>query len=515
MSRPTESSRPSPLFLRWLKGETDALTPAQEYLVAALAVAVVTGCGFIIRPWSDYWAVAVLYLFMIVLLSLRIGQGPILGAAALAALTWDFLFFPPLFTFMLDRFEDWMMFGLFFAIALVTGRFTGRIRLAERSERQRARRATALYELTRTLASAQSADEVLRHATEQVQAQFGTRLALLTADPADPDRLVLHPAATYAISAAGQEAALAAFRADGGSGAGTWATDSARRFFPLEAAGRRFGVMAVETDSTASPADVLDGFAAQIALALEHERLRAVSEAARVQAASDQLHRSLLDSVSHELKTPLAVIASAAESLQTTVPAPDRPLVGEIHVAAQRLRRLVDNLLDTTRLDSGGLDAQLDWCDLSDLINAALKTTQDIRHGRRLHLQIPTGLPLVRCDFDLIQQALANLIHNACRHTPFAAEITVSAGVDEAARRVWLAVADTGPGLREDQLARLFERFFRGEPRRPGGLGLGLSIARGFAEAHGGALRAENQRGGGARFVILLPFETHDNVPAE
>jgi two-component system sensor histidine kinase KdpD len=189
--------------------------------------------------------------------------------------------------------------------------------------------------------------------------------------------------------------------------------------------------------------------------------------------------------------------------------------VQEIHQASERLHSVVVNLLDTTRLESGGLQAQLDWCDVSDLVNAALKIAGDAQHGRTIHLQLPLGLPLVWCDFDLIQQALANLVHNACRHTPARAEITVSAGVDEAAGRVWLAVADNGPGLREEQRARLFERFFRGEPGRAGGLGLGLSIARGFAETQGGSLTAENQPGGGARFVLALPLQHHDQVPAE
>jgi two-component system sensor histidine kinase KdpD len=132
-----------------------------------------------------------------------------------------------------------------------------------------------------------------------------------------------------------------------------------------------------------------------------------------------------------------------------------------------------------------------------------------------VHVRLDPGLPLVHGDSDLLQQALVNLMHNACRHAPPPAEITVSAGVDESNQRIWLAVSDTGPGLSEDLRARLFERFFRGQPNRAGGLGLGLSIARGFVEAHGGSLTAENQPGGGARFVILLPLEQHDSVPAE
>ncbi len=494
--------------------------PGWGYLTALVAVSAATGIGYLIRPWSDYWAVAVIYLFAIVLLGLRLRQGPILFAATLCALTWDFLFFPPLYTFVVTRVEDWMMLGLFFVIALVTGRLTGRIRAQEQAERARAQRATALYELTRVLASAQSADEVLRNAAGQGAALFGARLAVLTAESEQPGRLVLHPSAALALTLVEQQTAWEFF--SGRARSSRFAPPAAaggRAYFTLAVAGRVLGVMVVQPAPGAglSPAqqELLDAFSTQIALALEHERLRAEHEAARVQAASDRLHRTLLDSVSHELKTPLAVIAAATESLGATVAPADRPLVQEIHVAAERLRGVVVNLLDTTRLESGGLHAQLDWCDVSDLVNAALKIVGDAQLGRTIHLRLPAGLPLVRCDFDLIQQAVANLVHNACRHTPAGVEITVAAGTDEAAGRLWLAVADDGSGLREEQRARLFERFFRGDPGRAGGLGLGLSIARGFAEAHGGTLVAENQPGGGARFVLSLPLQHHEQVPAE
>jgi two-component system sensor histidine kinase KdpD len=130
-------------------------------------------------------------------------------------------------------------------------------------------------------------------------------------------------------------------------------------------------------------------------------------------------------------------------------------------------------------------------------------------------VQLPPNLPLVRLDFGLMQQALVNLIHNACQHTPPATAIMLTAGVDEAAQQLWVAVEDDGPGLDAAQLPRLFDKFFRGQPDRAGGLGLGLSIVRGFVEAHGGRVRAENRPGGGARFTVFLPLDRHGNVPPE
>jgi two-component system sensor histidine kinase KdpD len=168
-----------------------------------------------------------------------------------------------------------------------------------------------------------------------------------------------------------------------------------------------------------------------------------------------------------------------------------------------------------TRLESGMLRLRRDWCDPADLINAARETTADALRGRNVRTELPEGLPLVRADAGLIQQALANLIHNACVHTPPTADITLSAGADEKTHQIWMAVADSGPGLRADQQGRLFDKFFRGEPGRAGGLGLGLSIVRGFVEAHGGRVEADNQPTGGARFTIFLPLERPDSVPPE
>ena len=406
------------------------------------------------------------------------------------------------------------MFGIFFVIALVTGRLTGRLRAQERDQRQREQRATALYQLTRAIAAARSADEVLRNAAAQVQELFGARLAIFTMDPAQPGRLLLHPAATYVADEREQGVAAWTFRNHKAAGRFTDTLPAAEGFYlPLLAGENCVGVMGVRPPAEATlpinQRGLLESFATQIALALDRERLRSTEEAARLSQESEKLHRTLLDGVSHELKTPLTVIASAAENLA------DGPLVAEIRTATLRLQRLVNNLLDMTRLESGALRLRRDWCDPADLINAAREATADAWHGRDVRTELPAGLPLVRADAGLIQQALANLIHNACVHTPPAAAITLSAGADEAARQIWMTVADNGPGLRADQQGRLFDKFFRGDPSRAGGLGLGLSIARGFAEAHGGHIEAHNQPAGGARFTIFLPLERPASVPPE
>jgi two-component system sensor histidine kinase KdpD len=499
---------------RWQTWSASAASRPREYVTALLTVFGITLGGLAIQGWTGYTAVSLFYLTAVILLGLFVGQGPILLAATLSALTWNFLFIPPIFTFRVDKFEDGLMLGIFFVTALVTGRLTGRLRAQERDQRQREQRAIALYQLTRAIAAARSADEVLRNAAAQVQELFGARLAIFTGDLAQPGRLVVHPAASYVADEKEQGVAAWAFRNHRNAGRFTDTLPAAEGFYlPLRAGENCVGVMGVkpppEATLAVSQRELLESFATQIALALDRERLRMSEEAARLSRESEKLHRTLLDGVSHELKTPLAVIAAAAENLT------DAPLVEEIRTAVQRLQRLVNNLLDMTRLEAGELRLRRDWCDPADLINAAREATADAWRGRTVRMELAADLPLVRADAGLIQQALANLIHNACVHTPPTGAISLAAGVNESAQQVWISVADHGPGLRPDQRDRLFDKFFRGDPARAGGLGLGLSIARGFVEAHGGRIVADNLPGGGARFTIFLPWERPASIPPE
>ena len=503
---------------RWSEWNPTIRSQPREYGKAALVIVGVTAVGLLLKPLTGYFAPSLFYLTAVVMLGLFMGQGPILLAAGLSALTWNFLFIPPVFTFRIDKFEDGLMFGLFFVIALVTGRLTSRIRQQELNERKREQRAIALYQLTRAIANSRSTDEMLRNASEQIRELFGARLVIFAVDAAGVLRL--HGAATYTVDDKEQSVATWSFRNRKSAGRFTDTLPGAGAYYlPLVAGDTSVGVMGVKPPDEATlpvaQRELLESFATQIALALDRERLRSADEEARLSRASEKLHRTLLDSVSHELKTPLAVIAAATENLAAATPGPGLPLVEEIRTAVRRLQRLVNNLLDMTRLESGALGMHRDWCDPADLLNAAREATAEASRGREVRTELPPNLPLVRADFGLIQQALVNLIHNACVHTPPATAITLSAGVDESAGQVWLAVTDHGPGVRLGEEARLFDKFYRGDPGRAGGIGLGLSIVRGFVEAHGGHVSVQNQPAGGARFTISLPLARHDSVPAE
>jgi K+-sensing histidine kinase KdpD len=245
------------------------------------------------------------------------------------------------------------------------------------------------------------------------------------------------------------------------------------------------------------------------------EHLGAANARAMLLTESDRLHRALFDSVSHELKTPLTVLRTAAPALMEKATGEQAGLAREITQATDRLERLVGNLLDQTRLESGILAPQMDWCDARDLIQAACTEVRDSLAGRPVRTEIAENTSLLRVDAALMVQAITNLLMNASLYTPPGTPITIRSGVDPARNRVFISVEDEGPGIPAGLQSRLFQKFQRGTTAHPGGLGLGLSIVHGFVAAQGGEVTAENKPAGGAAFTISLPVAPCEGVPIE
>jgi two-component system sensor histidine kinase KdpD len=224
---------------------------------------------------------------------------------------------------------------------------------------------------------------------------------------------------------------------------------------------------------------------------------------------SERLYTALLNSISHELRTPIATISGAAGLLDAQAAGDDRvraELVRTIQGAANRLNRLVANLLDMSRLDAGRLQLKRDWCDIGEVIGVAAQRVEDCLLQRPFTIDVPPDLPLVQMDFVLMEQVLVNLLDNACNYSPPHSAIRIAASVKRG--KLTIAVEDSGPGIPGDDLEHVFDKFYRVQGTAVGGTGLGLSICRGLIEAHGGTLTAENMPEGGARFSIALPADT-------
>jgi two-component system sensor histidine kinase KdpD len=379
-SRAIEQRSSEPLDKAKTNGEehvpsAPSVAPLKEYISAVIGVAALTIACWLLTPLTGYGAISLIFLLGVLLAGMVLNRGPVLLVAALSALSWNFLFIPPLFTLHIAKLEDALTFATYFIIAITVGSLTAQLKAREH-------------------------------------------------------------------------------------------------------------------------------LAAQVQLAQESERLR----------------KTLLDCVSHELKTPLAAIGAASQELSRLAPNLQDPqmvkdLASEIRDGSRRLNRVVDNLLDMNRLESGVIRPKREWCDVRELLQSAVDIERESINGRDIRLDVPEEIPLALVDHTLIEQAVAKLLANAGSHTP--ARLPIEIDAEYTNDHLFISVSDRGPGIPIEATERLFEKFYRGDNRKTGGLGLGLSIARGLIEAHGGRLTAENRDGGGARFTIRLPVRVTDMTGME
>jgi two-component system sensor histidine kinase KdpD len=478
----------------------------QQYLFAAGTVAATGIFNLVLMKFTGPRVPGLAFLLVVVLLALKVGRGPVLLAGALSALAWNYFFLPPRFTFIIANVEDGILFSLYFVVAIVLGQLVARIRLQEEAERRREERATALYEMSHDLAEAGSRDEIVWQLVSQINRVFHTPVAVALPEN---NKLFAHPDSSLALSEKELSVADWAFRQRKAAGRFTDNLPGAEALhLPLATERKAFGILAVSFPDkrlTLAQRDLLETFARQAALVLDRVELRTAAEQARLLAESEKFSRTLLNSISHELRTPLAASTSAASALAAAGAAPpeQRALIGEIQEANARLNRVVGNLLDVARLESGQVRPRLDWHDARDLVQTTLRELQRELATHPVKLDLPAAPVLVRLDFSLAQHALANLLLNAANHTPANTPIEISAQL--ANDQLVLSVADRGPGIPPEWLPRIFDKFFRAPTAPTGGSGLGLTIVKGFVEAHGGTITASNRPGGGALFTISLP----------
>jgi two-component system sensor histidine kinase KdpD len=509
------------------QGPRPSLRPANPWKIdfptyawVAGVVAAVTGLNAILDRFVGYYALALTYLLAVVVMALFVGRGPVFFAASLSAILWNFFFLPPRFTFYITNFQDGMMFAMYFIVALVLGQLTARIRSQQAAERQREERATALYLLTRELAESPDLSQLLALVIQQVGKTFRADVALSLPEELETAPVTPYFASSWTLSDKEHSVAAWAFQQRQSAGRGTDnLPGSDGLHLPLMAGSRAAGVLSLRFRDAepVSPAqrDLLEAFVRQIALVFDRERLRDAETRAKLLAESERMGTMLLNSVSHELRTPLAAISSVGSGLAAAgqLNSAQQALVSELDEATRRLNRLVQNLLDLSRLEAGHLRKNSDWHDLRDLLNSALQNLGRLLERHLVKTDIPKNFPPVKLDAVLTEQILVNLLGNAAVHTPPGTTVEFQARVDGG--EVVLRLIDNGPGLPSGDPMRLFDRFQRGPDAAAGGTGIGLSLVKGFAELQGGSVSAENRAGGGAVFTVKLPLSKLPPVPEE
>jgi len=244
---------------------------------------------------------------------------------------------------------------------------------------------------------------------------------------------------------------------------------------------------------------------AQVISKYERELLRNATRKTYMISESEKLYKTLFNSISHELRIPIAAIMGSSETLleQHLPEQIQKELYTEINIASIRLNRLVENLLNMSRLESGRITPHPDWCDAHDLVNSVSESLQNELEAFRFKTDIPNDLPLIYVDFGLMEQVLHNLILNATQHSPKGSIIELRIEITD--DNLFIKVIDQGHGFPEDELSSVFDKFYRGKDAKAGGTGLGLSIVKGFVEAHNGSVTAANRVNGGAIFILKIP----------
>lgn len=474
-------------------------TGLRRYLLAVTIIGLVALVCSPLSGTSNYHIVSFVLLFVVSILATFLGIGPVLVASTLSALVWNYLFIPPQFTFHIEKTEDILMFAMFFIIALLNGILTTRIRRQEKLALEREWRTNALFHLTGQLSKAGSIEEVMEVGIQEIREYFSVDSCFVLNDGSQKQNIVrpMEPGTE-------QWSDHRIFDQMKGSGKGIY---DGFVFYRLKGARLNPGLVALKSEVLFEGDKKVfwETFIAQISVALEREFLGGIAQKAKILDESDRLYKTLFNSISHELRIPVATILGASDSLLSSSHPENirEALYNEIFTASLRLNRLIENLLNMSRLESGRISVRLDWYDINDLVN---KVTGDLSEELKpfsLAVSIADEMPLARIDFGLMEQVLYNLLVNSCQHAPPASEIRIE--ISHLNDELVIRIIDHGPGFSDEDLKQVFRKFYRTGTSRTGGLGLGLSIVKGFAEAHKGHVSVKNRNEGGAEFTVIIP----------
>ncbi len=485
--------------------------PFGRYIFGILLVAMSTVIGVSIRGNLEPANLVMLYLASTVISAVFLGRGPSLFTAIAGVLAFDFFLVPPYLTFAVSDTQYFITFIALFVVSLVVSSLTARVREQAESAVQRERQTAALYDLSKDLTSAADLLQVAKIIISQIGNAFERDVAIFLPDNKQLQIFASSP--NYLPDENELAVAAWAYEHDQPAGRGTDTLPAAAlRCHPLKTSNGIVGVLGVRSkDQTnfLSPEQrlTLAAFANQSALALERANLSEQARQAEILRATESLQTALLNSISHDLRTPLVSITGALSSLDedngTLNESTRRTLIENARGEADRLNRLVGNLLNMTRIESGAIKLRLESEDIQDVIGTALEQLDSRVVNHKIQVDVPAGFPLVPMDFTLIVQVLVNVLDNAVKYSPTGSNIEVSAElVDE---KIRLKIADRGAGIPSEDLTRIFDKFYRVQrPENVSGTGLGLSISKGIVEAHHGTIYASSRDGGGAIITIEL-----------
>jgi len=487
-------------------------SPYRRYFIALLMVVLTTFIGHLIHTKLEPVNLVMLYLVNTMVAAVYLGRGPALLTSILGVLAFDFFLVPPYLTFAVSDTQYFITFIGLFLVSFVVSSLTARTQKQAEAAIQREAHTSALYTLGRDLTSATDLHQVAEIVISHISQVFGRDVAIFL--PENGTLKLFAATGDYAPDANEMAVATWAFEHDQPAGLGTDTLPAiSLRCQPLKTARGQIGVLGIhpkESGKFLSPdqRQTFHAFANQAALAVERASLAEQARHSELLQATEKLQAALLNSISHDLRTPLVSITGALsslreESLNINQEGRDS-LLETAYGEAERLNRLVANLLNMTRLEANAIHLRLEPCDIQDAIGSALNQLEERLGNKPIVVTIPEGLPLVSLDFALFGQVLVNVIDNAVKYSPKDSQIDID--VTQTEKAISIHVCDRGIGIPEEDLERVFDKFYRvSRPESVNGTGLGLAICKGIVETHGGQISAANRQGGGTVITITLP----------
>ncbi len=494
--------------------DIDRPAPGRSALILTVLASLVTGilCALLDNKTNMDASPYILMIILFVLAAfIRVGSRWIF--AALTVLAVIVLVLPPSFTLPLKFPSDIVQFSLFFLVTMLIGILAIRLRRQEREAFRREKQSNALFLITKRLSEATGISEMVEVSTENLLRYFDIRVFFIFRNDHYQLTELGYVPEELTLSEKEMETAAWAFKNSKPAGRFTGIMSSAKyAYYPLIGKGQKIGVLVAELEKPFSGKLHIswDAFLAQIAQAFEHQHLNMSTHQTSLLSESDRLYKTLFNSISHELRIPISTIMGASDLLLTSIPSEDirKELYVEILDSSRRLNRLVENLLNMSRLESGRIAARPNWCDIHDLFNRVAESLEEELQPFRFDLVVPETMPLVRIDYGLMEQAVYNLVYNATLYAP--SGTTIRLGTLYENGFLVIMVTDRGPGFDPGSLNQVFNKFWRPKGEKTGGLGLGLSIVKGFVEAHNGTVFVANRKNGGTRFTIMILTEKSD-----
>jgi two-component system sensor histidine kinase KdpD len=495
------------------------------YLLGVALVVLSTALGVLMRPHVSPTTIIMIYLLSVVVSAFYFGLGPSIMVSVLSVLAFDFFHVPPFLTFAVADTQYVFTFLVLLLVGVVISYLTSRVRQQTEAARRRERQTASLYALGRDLATSNDLESYIHAIIKRARETFGHNAIVFLPDVRNKE--TLKPYADGPNVTADESelaAAVWSFQHQRIVGRGTDTLPNAKaRYLPLVTARGAVGVMAISAIDTSDELTIeqerlLEAYADLAAVAIESILLGEEARNAQVLRDTEKLQTALLNSVSHDLRTPLVSIIGVLSSLQEEGMGLDdatkRNLIQVAREEAERLNHLITNLLNVSRIEAGAIRISKQPSDVQDLAGAALEQLGGRASTRPIRIDIPAELPFIYVDFGLIVQTLVNVLDNALKYSPTDSPIEIKGR--QVDHEVYIEVADRGVGIPPQDLLRVFDKFYRIQrPDNVEGTGLGLSICKGIIEAHGGRIAAENRPGGGTIIRLILPVAGPDRSTGE